>query len=111
MSVIADYVLVLPHNEKDAVEAVNRRLYEVDTERHQQFGKLDSDAAGGTKWLCTDIWAAAFNHLLPHLIEETIASAPWRTPEEAIVFIDAYDYTDEPGRAVTVAQLREELAQ
>lgn len=109
MSVIVDAAILLSGHEHDAIEAVNARLREEDTARRQQFQKLDVDKAGGSKWFTGEIWAAAFNHLIPHDIEEAVAVAPWRYPDEVVYWQDAYDYLIPP-HAQTVSELRSRVA-
>ncbi len=50
---------------------INAWLTTHDTERHQQFEQINMDAAGGTKFYASPVWAAAFNYppaaLLEHL--------------------------------------------
>lgn len=107
MSVIID-VAIHCEWEDAAMREVNKRLSE-DDERQQQFRRLDSDQAGGTKVFCDEIWAGAFNHLLPETIRNAICEAQWRVPEHIIVVESSGDYEIDL-RARTVTELRAELA-
>lgn len=113
MSVIFDAMLIPQIGEREAIEAVNKALYFKDTERHQQFGQLNMDDAGGSKAFCTDVYAAAFNHLIPDDVEECICAAPWKAPAWVLYVRDLGDYhynEDVSLTAVTVEALRAERA-
>jgi len=105
MSVIVDYMIVLDNYEDEAMDVVNKLLDEVDDARHQQFRKIGMGRAGGSKFYTSDVWAAAFNHLIPTDVDDCIASAPWRYPDEVLVIVSGPDY-DIDLHARTVTQLR-----
>lgn len=44
------------------MERVNAWMKEHDTARQQQFVKMNTDAAGGTKFFVVDTWMAAINY-------------------------------------------------
>ena len=110
MSVIYDAVLLMD-DEKKAVTELNRQLRLTDTAREQQFERIDTYHAGGTKSFTRDIYAAAFNHLSPSTVEDAICHAPWSNPGKVIYVRDLMDYDgDWPMKGLesfTVAQLRE----
>jgi hypothetical protein len=111
MSVTFDAMLIPQLPEREAIEAVNKALYFTDTERHQQFRQINTDAAGGSKAFCTDVYAAAFNHLIPDVVEECICVAPWKAPAWVLYVRDLGDYhydEDVSLAAVTVEALRAE---
>src|SRR4051812_3260126 len=115
MSVIFDAMLILELGDQEAIEALNKALYFADTERHQQFGKVDFDraGAGGSKTFTTTVYAAAFNHFTPTDVEGCIRAAPWRYPECVLYVRDLGDYHyDEPSglSSQTVAELRAAVA-
>jgi hypothetical protein len=109
VSVIFNAMLILEMSDRGGVEALNKLLYEKDTERHQQFGKVDMDGAGGTKFFTTDVYAAAFNHFVPEDVEECIAQTPWRFPDTVLYVRDLMDYHYDEARSLsarTVTELR-----
>jgi hypothetical protein len=113
MSVIFDAMLIPQLPEREAIDALNKALYFKDTDRHQQFGKLNTDQAGGSKAFCTDVYAAAFNHLIPDEVEDCICAAPWQAPAWVLYVRDLGDYhynEDTSLIAVTVEALRAERA-
>jgi hypothetical protein len=70
MSYITNVLIQGAHTE--TIESLNTWLAEADTERSQQFQRIDMDAAGGYKVYTPKVWAAAFNYgpmgeLLPKL--------------------------------------------
>lgn len=103
MSVIFDAMLVVPYGEAAAIDRVNAALFTADTSRHQQFAQCQMDDAGGNKVFCTDVYAAAFNHLLPSVVRAAVLAAPWHNPA-AVLYIQNLtgDYeADLVGRAVS----------
>ena len=76
MSYITD-VLVYGAKE-DAMENVNAWLQEHDTERHQQLKPLDTRVAGGAKFFCGSVYAAAFNYMPLDLIALLKEPETWR---------------------------------
>lgn len=76
MSYITE-VLVHGAHEKQ-IERVNAWLREHDTERAQQFQQINMDAAGGTKYFVSDVWAAAFNYMPTDLLSVLRDPATWK---------------------------------
>jgi hypothetical protein len=110
MSVIIDFLVIAHLPSPHVLEEINSKLYELDEERHQQFRPLDTDQAGGTKAVGTEVWAGAFNHLLPEEVREAILSADWSGffgPEEldALIIESSGDYEIDL-RARTLQELR-----
>lgn len=114
MSVIFDAMLILELSDREAIDALNRALYFKDTERHQQFGKVDMDkgGAGGSKSFTTNVYAAAFNHFIPDDVEECVREAPWRYPQTVFYIreLGGYSYggEDEGLTMRSVEQMRQE---
>lgn len=92
MSVTFEAMLIFELPDRDGMADLNRRLYEADTERHQQFNRIDMDHAGGTKFFTTEVWAACFNHFTPSDVEDCIAATQWRYPEWIMYVEDLGDY-------------------
>ena len=107
MSVIVDFMVVSDFMGEDkAMAEVNRQLDRTDTERHQQFRKIPVDAhAGGTKVFCQDVWAGAFNHLIPETIREALCAGGWRFPDAVLVLEASGDYEIDL-RARSIEELR-----
>jgi hypothetical protein len=63
--------------------SLNRELAALDEARRQTFGRISEDGlmdrAGGTKFFCETLWAAAFNYLPESVIEEAALRA-WGGP-------------------------------
>jgi hypothetical protein len=78
--------------------------------RGQGFAKLDDEAAGGVKVFCSEVWAAAFNHVVPSDIEDHVAAMPWPRPERVFLYVNAYDYDIDP-YVKSIAQIRAESEQ
>jgi hypothetical protein len=109
MSVTFEAMLIVVLHEDETMRELNRLLHIKDEQRHQQFNKLDTDHAGGSKVFGLDVWAACFNHLIPDDVEDCIAAAPWRDPQWVMYVRDLgdYHYDEETGfTAMTVAELR-----
>ncbi len=75
MSYITE-VVVFGAREQE-IEPLNKWLYEEDSERHQQLMPINMDAAGGTKYFTTKVWAAAFNYVPIDLTEKLKDPATW----------------------------------
>jgi hypothetical protein len=78
--------------------------------RSQGFAKLDDEAAGGSKVFCSEVWAGAFNHVVPSDIEDHVAAMPWPRPERVFLYVNAYDYDIDP-YVKSIAQIRAESEQ
>ena len=87
MSSITDVLLVTGLDEDEAVAKVNAWLTENDY-RKQQLRKINLDAAGGDKVICTDLWAAAFNYLDIGGLEDAIRAAPWELPHSVVAYFN-----------------------
>lgn len=92
MSVTTEYMVIVPHKEKEAMHGGNQELYWADKERHQQFNECGMKDAGGTKFFLTTIWAACFNHLIPDVIETALRGGQWERPDEVFVFWEPGDF-------------------
>ena len=94
MSVTCEFVVITPgwNEDKESMRAVNLALHIADTERRQTFNKLDDKAAGGSKCMSMEIWAACFNHFIPGDVIAALVEAEWRFPERIFVCHDPGDY-------------------
>jgi len=110
MSVIVDFMVVSDFMGEDrAMEEVNRELERLDTERHQQFRKIPvDDHAGGSKVFCQDVWAGAFNHLVPETIRQALCAGGWKFPDAVLVLEASGDYEIEL-HATSIEDLRKRL--
>ena len=105
MSWIDEALLYDCYGNAEVIEQVNGELAERDPDRRQQFAPLDMDAAGGAKFFTGNVWAAAFNYVLPEHIKAAVAGASWRHPENVVLILDGDSY-EEGAEVWTVAQLR-----
>lgn len=104
MSVIFNAMLVFEMADRQGVEALNRLLHKADSERHQQFAKIDMGGAGGSKYFTGDVYAAAFNHFIPNDVEDCIRATPWRNPNWVLYVRDPGDYDHGDGDRSLSAQ-------
>lgn len=107
MSVIFNAMLIFELSDRPGVEALNKLLYEVDTERHQQFGEINMDGAGGSKFFTQDVYAAAFNHLTPDDVEDCVCRASWRFPATVLYIRDLGDYHYDEDRSLSARTVEE----
>ena len=87
MSLITDMVLTTWHDD-EAVARLNAWCAEHDTQRQQQFAKLNTDAAGGLKVFTGDIWAMAGNYFPWWELTQVFGSFGWYNPEKAVLIVE-----------------------
>lgn len=84
-------VLIYGASEKD-VEALNEWIKANDQERKQFLGRINMDAAGGTKFFTDDVWAAAFNYAPSGLRGKLRDPSTWGNGLLSVmVFVDGED--------------------
>jgi hypothetical protein len=83
MSHITEAVIWTDIAGAEALTAIGSPL-PFDTAREQRFGELEvTDAAGGSKWFCSGVYAAAFNYVAGEDLESWFKSLPWRSGDRA----------------------------
>ncbi len=90
MSLITEMIIFTSYDD-EAMVRLNVWCAEHDTERQQQFEKLDGDGAGGRKFLTAGVWAMAGNYFPSRGLVNVFPSFGWRYPESAILIVDAED--------------------
>lgn len=88
MSLITDMLIFTSFDEDAAMKRLNAWCVEHDPERTQRFERLDTDAAGGTKWFTGNVWAMAGNYFRHELLVEAFPSFGWRDPECVVLIVD-----------------------
>lgn len=76
MSLITDATITVHYARKELLALLDQPIPS-DTHRQQSFRKIDTEAAGGTKAFCSDLYAAAFNYVSTYELEEWFCSLPW----------------------------------
>ena len=77
MSLVME-VVIIGASPKD-VTLLNAWMAENDTQRQQQFMRLDTERAGGTKLFCDGIWAASLNYPPDGMLEKLRDPITWGT--------------------------------
>jgi hypothetical protein len=91
MSVVTDMIIITDCDETESMELVNAWCAENDVERHQQFNELNTDAAGGTKYLGSRIWATGGN-FFPYMdLVQVFHTFNWRNPTSVVLIINHED--------------------
>lgn len=86
MSSITRMVIVAAFGEVEAMARLNAWCVEHD-DREQQFERLDTDAAGGTKVFTSQVWAMAGNYFAAEQLEDVFGSFGWHYPYDAVLLI------------------------
>lgn len=63
MSHIVDALILSSYEDEPAIRAMNETLASEDADRHQGFGEVETNTAGGSKGFCAQVYAGAFNHV------------------------------------------------
>lgn len=71
----------------------------------QAFGRLDDHAAGGGKYLQSDVYAAGLNHVSPEAVEAWFLGLPWGKVGSAVL---VYDVESEYRRIIPTPGWKEE---
>jgi hypothetical protein len=88
MSNITSMVLITGPGEEDAVAELNAWCREHDADCHQEFRRLDPDAAGGMKVLTVDVWAMAGNYFPWTDLVNALGEFEWHWPEDVVLVVD-----------------------
>lgn len=83
MSYITEAVVWTDIAGTEALAALSAPL-PFDTQRQQRFGELEvTNSAGGSKFFCSGVYAAAFNYVAGEDLEEWFKSLPWGSHDRA----------------------------
>jgi hypothetical protein len=74
-------------DDDEAMARLNAWCVEHD-DREQQFERLDTDAAGGTKVFTSQVWAMAGNYFPAEQLEDAFGSFGWLYPYDAVLLIN-----------------------
>ncbi len=88
MSSITKMVIYIGFRDEAAMARLNAWCAEHDTDREQQFEKLNMDAAGGMKVFTGQVWAMAGNYFPAEDLVEAFGSFGWLCPDDAILIVD-----------------------
>jgi hypothetical protein len=88
MSMVTDMVLIASIGEGEGIARMNAWCSASD-HRKQQFARLDTDAAGGTKWFNNEIWAMAGNYFASEDLVVALPSFGWRDPHNVILVVES----------------------
>ncbi len=102
MSSITDMVIFAGAMDDEAMARLNAWCAERDTERGQQFRKLDVDAAGGVKVFTSDVWAMAGNYFPYEDLVEALPTFGWMYPEDIVLLVD-----DDNGDGTEIHRVKE----
>jgi hypothetical protein len=91
MSVVTDIVIITSKDESESIGYLNEWCLEHDTERKQQFVKLNTDAAGGTKFFACHIWAMAGNYFPYKDLINVFHLFRWDEPISVVLIINHED--------------------
>ncbi len=88
MSTITDMVLFTEGYDDEAVARLNAWCADDDTERQQQFQRLDTDAAGGSKVFTSQVWAMAGNYVRYEVLGELLPTFGWKYPHHTVLVVN-----------------------
>lgn len=87
MSSITEMVIVTAFGEEEAMARLNAWCVEHDTERHQTFERLNTEAAGGFKVFTSNVWAMAGNYFPWFDLAKALPDFAWLSPEDVVLVV------------------------
>jgi hypothetical protein len=104
MSVIDNYILIVPLIEDGAVDTIRAINMKLADKKKGCFTKVDEHAGGG-KVFCADVWMMATNWFLLDEMAALLVGAEWQYPEDIRLIHKGEN--DESFEMYSLANLRE----
>lgn len=93
MSHLTDMVIIASPIDDEAMARLNAWCATEDP-RGQQFERLNTDAAGGTKIFTGTVWAMCGNHFPFQRLAEALPTFGWNIPGGVVLVVDVEGYGD-----------------